>query len=171
MKITVVGLSEAKKLIPEGGFDACVSIADPDSTSRPKNRHLIPLVLDLDFSDVGITGDFPPVPEDARRLVFFLRRIVEIGCTNVVIHCFAGISRSTAAALALLALVHGKDADLAGLLLEIRPQAFPNEHFASLLDDEIGWRTRPLSAAATKLRADSTAPILLLDLAARGGDR
>lgn len=56
----------------------------------------------------------------------------------VVVHCFAGISRSTAAALALLVQHHGDVEVAAEKLLEVRPVACPNPIISKFADEILG---------------------------------
>jgi hypothetical protein len=58
----------------------------------------------------------------------------------VLVHCEAGVSRSTAAALALLVQHHGKDKidECISLLLDVRPVACPNPLITKWADDQLG---------------------------------
>ena len=58
----------------------------------------------------------------------------------VLVHCEAGVSRSTAAALALLVQYHGIDKidDCVKLLLEVRPQSCPNPLITRFADEQLG---------------------------------
>jgi predicted protein tyrosine phosphatase len=64
------------------------------------------------------------------------------------VHCHMGVSRSTAAMLALLAQIHPSEAEdrLFARLREIRPQAWPNSLMITYADDLLG-RTGRLIAA------------------------
>lgn len=55
----------------------------------------------------------------------------------VLVHCEAGISRSTAAALALLVQYHGKEniSKCVDLLIAVRPEALPNELILKYADE------------------------------------
>jgi len=58
----------------------------------------------------------------------------------VLVHCEAGVSRSTAAALALLVQHHGNDKidECIQLLLEVRPVACPNPLITLFADEQLG---------------------------------
>jgi len=58
----------------------------------------------------------------------------------VVVHCFAGISRSTAAALALLVQHSGDVESSVRQLLEVRPQACPNPVISKFADELLGMK-------------------------------
>jgi predicted protein tyrosine phosphatase len=60
-------------------------------------------------------------------------------CGTLLIHCFAGVSRSTAAAY-VLACAHrpaGEEAALAAFLRQACPEATPNALMVSLADDSL----------------------------------
>jgi len=66
----------------------------------------------------------------------------------LLFHCWAGISRSTAAAyIAACALAPGRDeAELARTLRAAAPSATPNARFVALADDLLGRRGRMVEA-------------------------
>lgn len=90
---------------------AVVSIADPDSNHRPKRNVLesYPLgFLELDFHDIEHERDdyAPPTRAHVEKLLYqggLLFAACRFSETRLLVHCYAGRSRSTAAALALLA--------------------------------------------------------------------
>lgn len=67
---------------------------------------------------------------------------------HLLVHCHMGISRSTAAMLALLAQINpGEDEErLFSRLREIRPQAWPNSLMIAYADDLLGCEGRLLAA-------------------------
>ena len=66
----------------------------------------------------------------------------------MVVHCWAGISRSTAAAFAALCAINpGVDEELIALRLrEASPTAYPNRLIISLADAALGRRGRMVQA-------------------------
>jgi predicted protein tyrosine phosphatase len=68
----------------------------------------------------------------------------------LVVHCFAGISRSTAAAyIVAAALAPGRDeAELAQALRRASPSATPNARLIAIADDLLGREGRMISAIA-----------------------
>jgi predicted protein tyrosine phosphatase len=67
---------------------------------------------------------------------------------HLLVHCHMGVSRSTAAMIALMAQAH-PEADEAGLfagLRGIRPQAWPNSRMIGFVDEALG-RSGRLKAA------------------------
>jgi predicted protein tyrosine phosphatase len=66
----------------------------------------------------------------------------------MVIHCWAGISRSTAAAVISLAAINpdAHELEIAKLLRAASPTAFPNRLMISLADAALGRRGRMVEA-------------------------
>ena len=86
--------------------------------------------LELRFDDVieeGIPGTVPPRQQDVAEVLAFGRGLPE-AAGHLLVHCHAGVSRSTASmALILAQAAPGTTAeDILGMVLRIRPQAWPN---------------------------------------------
>jgi predicted protein tyrosine phosphatase len=100
-------------------------------------------LLVLRFDDVIVAGcDYrAPEPHDIERLLEFDRERAEHD--RLVIHCTAGISRSTAA-FAILAAQRrpGAEAEVFTELRSIRPRAWPNSLMIALADDILDARGR-----------------------------
>jgi predicted protein tyrosine phosphatase len=66
----------------------------------------------------------------------------------MLIHCWAGISRSTAAAFTIACerSAPGKEAAIARALREAAPHAYPNRRIVALADDLLGRRGRMVDA-------------------------
>jgi predicted protein tyrosine phosphatase len=69
---------------------------------------------------------------------------------GLLIHCHAGISRSTAATLMILAQAHPDEREdgLADRLLQTRPQAWPNSRMIEFADELLDRRGRLVAAIA-----------------------
>ncbi len=69
----------------------------------------------------------------------------------LVVHCFAGISRSTAAAYIIAAALSPErdEAELARALRRASPSATPNARLVALADDMLGRQGRMIAAIAT----------------------
>jgi len=69
---------------------------------------------------------------------------------HLLIHCHAGISRSTAAMLMILAQAHPNETEdaVVGRLLKIRPQAWPNSRMVGFADEALGRDGRLLAAVS-----------------------
>ena len=79
----------------------------------------------------------------------------------VVVHCEAGVSRSTAAALALLVQRHGIDKiqECVNILLSVRPQACPNPVISKFADELLHCNGR-LFVAAEKVAFEKVKSLL-----------
>jgi predicted protein tyrosine phosphatase len=160
VRIIVCGKREAAEHLKAGVFfDAAVSINDDAEPKPPYGLARVPRVLKLSFHDS--TNSLGPQLVDAMTLCTFLQR--NVAWEDWLIHCYAGISRSTAAALVLLGMRFGFDApDLAQRLIFLRKQAWPNPQLVSLCEDVLGLPHRPLSAQVRAIDESTTAPTSLL---------
>jgi predicted protein tyrosine phosphatase len=70
----------------------------------------------------------------------FQRDLADRGEAHLLIHCHAGISRSTAAMTALLMQAHPEETEesIFARLVAIRPQAWPNSLMIGFADDLLG---------------------------------
>jgi predicted protein tyrosine phosphatase len=99
------------------------------------DRHLF-----LGFNDITtpIEGMLPPSPDHVEKLLEFAGKWNRRA--PLAIHCFAGISRSTAAAY-ICALALNEELDEEQLALELRkraPSATPNIRLIGIADDILG---------------------------------
>lgn len=140
-------------------FNCVLSLNDVDEGSHPPQgfEEFRGLKLTLFFDDVICTdlGLVPPSLEDAKKIVSFARAAND----RILIHCAAGISRSTASAIAIPAVrmaarsVHA-DA-IMRWLREVRPIARPNPLLVQMIDDLVGWNGRLSKAAASHFNPPS----------------
>jgi predicted protein tyrosine phosphatase len=116
-----------------------VSILNPGTPVPPELEHTRAEVLFLRFNDVIVPNEdfLAPSAADIEALLAFDR-----GHTHedrLVVHCTAGISRSSAALAILLAKRRpGDEAEIFREIREIRPQAWPNSLMIRLADDLLG---------------------------------
>jgi predicted protein tyrosine phosphatase len=113
-------------------------------------------------------GVLLPQKADVEAILAFGRDAGEAGC--VLIHCHAGISRSTAAALTILSQAHpreGEDA-IAERLIEIRPQAWPNSRMIALADELLDRRGRLIAATGAIYARQLAARPELAEIMRRG---
>jgi predicted protein tyrosine phosphatase len=73
---------------------------------------------------------------------------------HLLIHCHAGVSRSTASMLMILAQAHPHESEeaMAERLVKIRPQSWPNSRMIAFADEILGRNGR-LSAAVARIYA------------------
>jgi predicted protein tyrosine phosphatase len=102
-----------------------------------------------DIADV-MDGMIAPSEEHVERLVSFLDRWDQ--AQPMVVHCYAGISRSTAAAfVAACALSPERDeTEIAARLRAASPTAYPNRRLVALADGHLGRGGR-MSAAIERM--------------------
>jgi predicted protein tyrosine phosphatase len=87
----------------------------------------------------------------------------------MVVHCFAGVSRSSAAALAI-ACERNPDApelEIALTLRRLAPHAYPNRRITALADEMLGRRGRLIDAVEAMGRDDLQAPHVPVELPSR----
>jgi predicted protein tyrosine phosphatase len=148
LDLVICGLSEI-----DGTLDArvshVISILDPGFDEPAKFATLAAgRLLRLRFHDVieeGLEMDAPAASHIASILEFGAS--VKANETHrTLIHCHMGISRSTAAAIMLMA-EHGQDPDAAvARVCEMRPVAWPNLRMIELADQHLGLEQRLVRA-------------------------
>ena len=142
-KVTICGLVELPGLC-NGGVTHLLSVLDV--------HHPLPESL-ADFSDVDrellrfddVVAEFPGFTAcsvtDVERMLTFGERVHAAGhaARHLLIHCHAGISRSTAAAAVLMAQFNaGRETEAFLALLDMRPHAWPNTRMVDMADRILG---------------------------------
>src|ERR1700735_3285010 len=109
-----------------------------------------------------------PQKGDVKAILTFGRDAAEAGA--LLIHCHAGISRSTAATLMILAQAHPHEGEaaIAERLIEIRPQAWPNSRMIAFADELLDRDGRLLAATATIYARQLAARPELAEIMRRG---
>ena len=146
--IIVCPLNKVQPLIDQHKARHVVTLLAPDTPhDMPRGiaegRH-----LKLYFHDIvqHMDGHTPPRAADAERLIAFLEDWDR--ADPMLIHCWAGISRSTAAAYTALCMFRPQ-ADEEELAFELRkasPSATPNRLIVSLADEVLGRNGRMVKA-------------------------
>jgi predicted protein tyrosine phosphatase len=138
----------------EAGASHVLSILDPDwpvpEAFGAFGEHE---KLELRFHDVieDASGMLPPLPEHVERVLAFGRSLLAEPrpAASLLVHCHAGVSRSTASMALILAqaLPDRPAAEILGEVLRIRQQAWPNLRMIEMGDAMLG-RGGELVAAA-----------------------
>lgn len=104
------------------------------------------LLLDMDDITVELDGYVPPSEEHVEKLIDFVTRWDR--AAPMVVHCYAGISRSTAGAfITACALNPGRDEmTIAKCIRDSSPTAIPNIRLVKLADKMLGRRGRMVQA-------------------------
>lgn len=144
--LTVCGIEELPDQSTQG-VTHVLSLIDPgwpalEAFQRFDSHHRTTLT----FHDIiePIDGKLMPGPEDVGDILRFGEALAasrdERAEGHLLVHCHMGVSRSTAAMLALLAQVHPGEAEdrLFARLREIRPQAWPNSVMVGYADEQLG---------------------------------
>ena len=121
--------------------------------------------LKLQLHDITepLPGYIAPETEHVETLLDFSRRWEQAG--PLIIHCFAGVSRSTAAALAVLcAYNQGREEEAARVLRARAPHAFPNRRMIEFADDQLGCGGRLVEAVDGLAPPDFLAPLRSIEL-------
>lgn len=146
--IHVCSLARLHGTVEETGARHIVTLMkDVAMVQRPRSvaagDHLL---LDMDDITMEIDGYVAPREAHVERLVDFVAGWHR--ATPLVVHCFAGISRSTAGAfIAACALNPNRDeAVIARAIRDASPTAYPNIRLIALADKLLGRRGRMIGA-------------------------
>jgi len=155
-RITICGIPELGAH-SAAGVTHVLSILGPDSPDPPELAAFAPhRRLVLRFHDViePQPDHTAPAREDVERLLAFGREVREAPEAHLLVHCQAGVSRSTAAAA--LILVEANPEWPASAVLDaiaaIRPRAWPNLLILELGDALLGRNGEIVAAAGRVYR-------------------
>jgi predicted protein tyrosine phosphatase len=133
--VAVTTLTRARR--KKRRYDAVLTIEDPGQRNplrfhvTPHPEHLVMKFEDVDFHEPSVAL---PQPEHVSAAIEFGRRHLD---GSILVHCKAGIARSTALALAIIADRRGagNEKEAVAELLEVRPEAAPNLLILDMADD------------------------------------
>jgi predicted protein tyrosine phosphatase len=148
MVLIVTPLGRLHDVIAERAPSHLITLLSPEElipTPRgfPAERHLRIGVHDIETPQAGFTAPDPAMVE--RVLAFALRWDER---QPMVVHCWAGISRSTATAFAIACErnPHVDELDIAMDIRRASPTALPNRRIVALADEILGRQGRLLEA-------------------------
>jgi predicted protein tyrosine phosphatase len=155
-RMTICGIAELDDHCA-AGVTHVLSILDPDWPDPPAFDAFAPhRRLALRFHDIiePTPGMFAPSREDVERLLAFGRELGEPAGKHLLVHCHAGVSRSTAAAALILAQAYpdrpaGEALDA---VARIRPRAWPNLRILEFGDALLGRDGEIVAAAGAMYR-------------------
>lgn len=139
--ITICGVDELRKH-REAGVDHLLTILSPQEYETHREawagffgvNHQAVL-----FDDVVMPRPGACTPEHIQTLLAFGERVHREPDSHLLVHCHAGVSRSTAVAAVLMCQhAPGREREAFMRLAKIRPQAVPNQHVLDLADQALG---------------------------------
>jgi predicted protein tyrosine phosphatase len=150
MAILVCSLSRVPELIVQRRPSRVVSLLDPETGFPETGRHGVARHLKLSVHDISDPhhGYVHPGEAHVRELLEFVSDWDRSDC--VLVHCFAGISRSTASAYTIACALnpHADEEEIAWALRKASPTAWPNRRIIALADAELGRNGRMSRAIA-----------------------
>jgi predicted protein tyrosine phosphatase len=176
-RITVCGIEELGGHC-EAGVSHVLSILDPEwPVPEAFGSYGEHARLELRFHDVieeaAAAGTVPPHADHVARLLAFGRDLMadEAAAPHLLIHCHAGVSRSTAAMALILAQAQPEAAADAVFaeVVRIRPQAWPNLRIIELGDAMLRREGALIAAARGLYRARLSARPELAEPLRQGG--
>jgi predicted protein tyrosine phosphatase len=146
--IHVCPLSRLEQTVSQTGAGRLVTLLSADMdmvrpASIAEQDHLYLRMNDIAELRDGLTM---PGEEHVRRLLGFAYEWDR--AKPMVIHCYAGVSRSAAAAYIVAAALnpHGDEAELAAMLRWLSPSATPNSRLIAVADALLGREGRMIAA-------------------------
>ena len=145
---------EAVREIDVSVYDGIITIEDTNIKEpfRVDSDGPEQLVLRFDDISVPMEGFVEPEEKHVQAALRFGHRIAKETGGSILIHCHAGISRSSALALAIIAqrLGKGKEEEAIHQLEMINPNCRPNKSLVWMTDELLG-RNRKLYDTAYKM--------------------
>jgi predicted protein tyrosine phosphatase len=155
-RLTICGIPELDEHCA-AGVTHVLSILDPDTPDprafaafAPHHR------LALRFHDIidTLPDRLAPAKADVERLLAFGHELSDAPGNHLLIHCHAGVSRSTASAALILAQARPDRParDALEAVAQLRPRAWPNLRILEFGDELLGRNREIVAAAATIYR-------------------
>ena len=140
-RLSICGLDELPDFA-RADVSHVVSILDPTTPDPAVLKTYGPhLHVTYRFDDVirEIPGFVPPMPHDVERILAFGENLHHQAVRHLLIHCHAGVSRSTAMAAILMAQAKpGQEEGAFAFIRQIRPRSWPNSRMIDFADSLLG---------------------------------
>jgi predicted protein tyrosine phosphatase len=170
MTLIVCPLRYVEAVVADRGPSHLVTLLGPNELSIAPAGFEPARHLKLGVDDIAAPMEGMTAPSAA-----MVERLLEFGeswndrAAPMVVHCWAGVSRSTAAAFALACArsPHADEAAIAQALRQAAPHAYPNRRIVALADDILDRRGRMLEAVIAIGGNAFTPEGVPFDLAAR----
>jgi predicted protein tyrosine phosphatase len=155
-RLTICGIPELDEHCA-AGVTHVLSILDPDTPDPPAFAAFAPHHrLALRFHDIidTLPDRLAPAKADVERLLAFGHGLSDAPGNHLLIHCHAGVSRSTASAALILAQARPDRPAREALeaVAQLRPRAWPNLRILEFGDELLGRNGEIVAAAATIYR-------------------
>jgi predicted protein tyrosine phosphatase len=150
-RVTICGIPELDEHCA-AGVTHVLSILDPEWPDPPAFAEFAPhRRLSLRFHDIiePQPGRLAPTREDVARLLAYGRELQVPPGSHLLVHCHAGVSRSTASAALILAQADPDRpaAEVLEAVSRIRPRAWPNLRILEFGDALLGRNGEIVAAA------------------------
>ena len=155
-RVTICGIPELDEHSAVG-VTHILSILDPDWDDPPAFALFPPhRRLALRFNDIiePTPERLAPSREDVERLLAFGHELGAQAGNHLLVHCHAGVSRSTASAALILAQAHPdrSAAEVLDAVAQMRPRAWPNLRILEFGDALLGRDGEIIAAAGAIYR-------------------
>jgi predicted protein tyrosine phosphatase len=155
-RLTICGIPELDEHCA-AGVTHVLSILDPDTPDPPAFAAFAPHHrLALRFHDIidTLPDRLAPAKADVERLLAFGHELSDTPGNHLLIHCHAGVSRSTASAALILAQARPDRParDALEAVAQLRPRAWPNLRILEFGDELLGRNGEIVAAAAAIYR-------------------
>lgn len=139
-RLSICGVAELHGFA--GDVTHILGILDP-GTPAPEGylHHPAAERREFRFYDVVVADPerTTPTEQDVAAILEVGEHLAARPVQHLLVHCFAGVSRSTAAAVSLMAQRNpGREADIFAALADIRPRAWPNSVMIAHADRMLG---------------------------------
>jgi predicted protein tyrosine phosphatase len=154
LNVTVAGIDEVEALEGHGNFTHVVSVSDAELEATRGYERLIhdffptAKVLFSYFDDVEYARVHGPTYDEIVRILLFTQPLTLTD--KILVQCRAGVSRSTALAIAIVAQHSspGLERRVVDYARTVRPRLIPNFLIVKLADEILGRRGRLVAAVA-----------------------
>jgi predicted protein tyrosine phosphatase len=145
MAIIVCPLARVPHVIATRKPDRVVSLLDPETTF-PDAKGLPHLRLGMHDVTDFYAGQIPPLDTHVAHILEFISDWDR--SDPMLVHCYAGISRSTATAFTIACALNPStdETEIAWSLRRASPSAWPNRRLVALADAELGRNGRMRAA-------------------------
>lgn len=146
----VCPLHEIEEVIAARGATHLLTLIDPSTVPETPRAILAGRHLKLGVNDITEVVDGLVCPDETTVDAVLAFGRAWDGAQPLVIHCWAGISRSTAAAFTIACErnPHASEAAIAAELRRRAPWAYPNRRLVALADARLGREGRMVEAVA-----------------------